>query len=74
MKFLLAATLAICLAAESGKEHAYTCNNNYYVNSSGHSCTRPPAARSTRSARRNAAMAALAFQNINVGRAHTTVA
>jgi hypothetical protein len=37
-------------------------------------CTRRPAARSTRSARRNAAMAVLAIQSITAGRALTTAA
>jgi hypothetical protein len=36
MKSLLAAALVICFAAQSGKALAYACNNNYYVNSSGH--------------------------------------
>jgi predicted RNA-binding Zn-ribbon protein involved in translation (DUF1610 family) len=36
MKVLLAAALAIFLAAQTGKAFAYACNNNYYVNSSGH--------------------------------------
>jgi len=33
---LLAAALVICFAAQCGKALAYACNNNYYVNSSGH--------------------------------------
>ena len=28
--------LVICFAAQCGKAVAYACNNNYYVNSSGH--------------------------------------
>ena len=36
MKSLLAAALIICFAAQCGKALAYACNNNYYVNSSGH--------------------------------------
>ena len=36
MKSLLAAALVIYFAAQSGKALAYACNNNYYVNSSGH--------------------------------------
>ena len=36
MKFLVAATLVICFAAQPSKAFAYACNNNYYVNSSGH--------------------------------------
>jgi hypothetical protein len=36
MKVLLAAALAIFFAAQTGKAFAYACNNNYYVNSSGH--------------------------------------
>jgi predicted RNA-binding Zn-ribbon protein involved in translation (DUF1610 family) len=36
MKSLPAAALVICFAAQSGKALAYACNNNYYVNSSGH--------------------------------------
>jgi predicted RNA-binding Zn-ribbon protein involved in translation (DUF1610 family) len=36
MKSLLAAALVICFAAQCGKALAYACNNNYYVNSSGH--------------------------------------
>ena len=36
MKSLLAAALVICFAAHSGKALAYACNNNYYVNSTGH--------------------------------------
>ena len=36
MKSLLAAALVICFAAQSGKALADVCNNNYYVNSSGH--------------------------------------
>jgi hypothetical protein len=36
MKSLLAAAVVILFAAQSGKALAYACNNNYYVNSSGH--------------------------------------
>ena len=36
MKVLLAAALVIFFAAQNGKAFAYACNNNYYVNSSGH--------------------------------------
>ena len=36
MKSLLAEDLIICFAAHSGKALAYACNNNYYVNSTGH--------------------------------------
>jgi hypothetical protein len=36
MKPLLAAALVICFAAQCGKALAYVCNNNYYVNSTGH--------------------------------------
>ena len=36
MKVRLAAALAIFFAAQTGKAFAYACNNNYYVNSSGH--------------------------------------
>ena len=36
MRCLLAAALAISLAGQVGPALAYACNNNYYVNSSGH--------------------------------------
>jgi predicted RNA-binding Zn-ribbon protein involved in translation (DUF1610 family) len=36
MQSLLAAALVIGFAAHSGKALAYACNNNYYVNSTGH--------------------------------------
>ena len=36
MKFLVAATLVICFAAQPSKAFAYACNNNSYVNSFGH--------------------------------------
>jgi predicted RNA-binding Zn-ribbon protein involved in translation (DUF1610 family) len=36
MKFLLATALVIGFAGQSGEALAYTCNDNYYVNSSGH--------------------------------------
>jgi len=36
MKFLLTAALAISFTAPTGNALAYSCNNNYYVNSSGH--------------------------------------
>jgi hypothetical protein len=36
MRVLLAAGLAICFATQTGKAFAYACNDNYYVNSSGH--------------------------------------
>jgi Protein of unknown function (DUF3761) len=41
MKSLLAAALVICFAAQCGKALAYACNNNYYVNSSGHALHSP---------------------------------
>jgi hypothetical protein len=69
MKSLLAAALVICFAAHSGKALAYACNKNYYVNSSGHLVHSPSCGHEHQSARRNAAMAALAFQSITVGRA-----
>jgi predicted RNA-binding Zn-ribbon protein involved in translation (DUF1610 family) len=36
MKFLLATALVIGFAGQPGQALAYACNNNYYVNSSGH--------------------------------------
>ena len=36
MRCLLAAALVTCLAGQVSQALAYTCNNNYYVNSSGH--------------------------------------
>lgn len=36
MNFLLATALAIVFAAQTGEALAYVCNNNHYVNSSGH--------------------------------------
>ena len=36
MRCLFAAALMTCLAVQVNQAHAYTCNNNYYVNSSGH--------------------------------------
>jgi hypothetical protein len=36
MKFLLQVIFVIGLAAQTGKALAYSCNNNYYVNSSDH--------------------------------------
>jgi hypothetical protein len=36
MKFLLAAALVMELVGQSGDALGYACNNNYYVNSSGH--------------------------------------
>jgi len=65
--------LVIGFAGQPGEALAYACNNNYYVNSYGHLYIPHPVARSTKSARRNAAMAALAFQSIAVGRARIMV-
>jgi predicted RNA-binding Zn-ribbon protein involved in translation (DUF1610 family) len=47
MKFFLAAALVIGFAGQPGDAIAYDCNNNHYVNSSGHlvhspSCGREP--------------------------------
>jgi hypothetical protein len=36
MRCLLAAALVACLAGQASQALAYTCNNNYYVNSTGH--------------------------------------
>jgi predicted RNA-binding Zn-ribbon protein involved in translation (DUF1610 family) len=36
MRCLLAVALVTCLTGQVSPAHAYTCNNNYYVNSSGH--------------------------------------
>jgi hypothetical protein len=62
------------LAGHSGKALAYACNNNYYVNSSGTSCTRRPGTRSTRDAPRNAETAGLAAQSPIAGRVRITAA
>ena len=36
MRWLPAAALVIGLAGQAGEAFAYTCNDNHYVNSSGH--------------------------------------
>jgi predicted RNA-binding Zn-ribbon protein involved in translation (DUF1610 family) len=36
MRCLLAAALVTCLAGQVSQALAYTCNNNYYVNSTEH--------------------------------------
>jgi hypothetical protein len=36
MKFRLAVVFVVGLAAQTGNGLAYSCNNSYYVNSSGH--------------------------------------
>jgi predicted RNA-binding Zn-ribbon protein involved in translation (DUF1610 family) len=36
MRCLFAAALVACLTAQVNQALAYACNNNYYVNSSGH--------------------------------------
>ena len=73
MRCLFAAALAISLAGQVGPALAYACNNNYTSIHLGTWCTRHPAARSTRSARRNVATAASAIQSITAGRALITV-
>jgi hypothetical protein len=45
VKFLLAAALVIGFAGQPGEAFAYACNNNYYVNSSGHVVHSPPCGR-----------------------------
>ena len=39
MRCLFVAALVTCLTGEVGQALAYTCNNNYYVNSSGAPCS-----------------------------------
>jgi hypothetical protein len=65
---MIAAALVVCFATQTDKALASGCNNNYYVNSSGHVVhTRHPVGKSTRSALRNVATAALTFRSIIAG-------
>jgi hypothetical protein len=72
MRYLIAAA-SVCLVWHASSALAYSCNNNHYVNSSGHAVHSPSCGEEPEK-RRNAAMAVSAFQSTIVGRARITVA
>jgi hypothetical protein len=73
MRCLFAMALVTCLAGQVSPALAYAATMIITSIRLGTSCTPLPAARSTRSTRRNAVMVALAFQSITVGRARIMV-
>ena len=74
MKSLLAAALVILFAAQSGKALAYACNNNYYVNSSGHVLHSPSCGQEHEKRTAECRDGSVSFRSITAGPARTTAA
>jgi len=74
MKSLLAAALVICFAAQSGKALAYACNNNYYVNSSGHLVHSPSCGQEHEKRTAECRDGSVSFSEHHLGNARTTAA
>jgi hypothetical protein len=66
--------LVICFTAQCGEALAYACNNNYYVNSSGHVLHSPACGQEHEKRTAERRDGSVSFRSIAAGPARTTTA
>src|SRR5271154_3880791 len=74
MRCLLAAALVTCLAGQVTQALAYTCNNNYYVNSTGHLVHSPSCEQEHEKRTAECRDGSVSFSEHHRGNARTTAA